>query len=97
MTVLMVERVTEGESSAARLCYLRGSPACLGCGLWARPPSRDRAARVPTQARAPRIYIYTIPVQSQSHSQFIKDKRLHVNTRNIQRQLYPCTATAEVD
>ena len=33
---------------------------------------------------------------SQSQSQFIKDKRLHVNTRNIQRQLYPCTATAEV-
>ena len=35
--------------------------------------------------------------QSQSQSQFIKDKRIHVNTRNIQRQLYPCTATAEVD
>ena len=32
-----------------------------------------------------------------TQSQFIKDKRLHVNTRNIQRQLYPCTATEEVD
>ena len=40
------------------------------------------------------------PVKNHNHnhnSLTRKDKRLHVNTRNIQRQLYPCTATEEVD
>ena len=45
----------------------------------------------------PSLDVGGIQSQSQSQSQFIKDKRLHVNTRNIQRQLYPCTATEEVD
>eukprot|EP01044_Picomonas_judraskeda_P012516 COSAG03_NODE_1798_length_3505_cov_2.392543_2_plen_263_part_00 len=35
------------------------------------------------------VQLYRGCTLSQSQSQFIKDKRLHVNTRNIQRQLYP--------
>ena len=63
------------------------------------PPSRHVACRAAAVRLAPRAAggVSTSISVSQSQSQFIKDKRLHVNTRNIQRQLYPCTATEEVD
>ena len=61
-----------------------------------RPAPRPAAAAGrPARVCGGRAYYIVLSSTKEysQHSQFIKDKRLHVNTRNIQRQLYPCTAT----
>ena len=84
-------------AGAVALACGNAGPAAIACGNDAcraalAPSWSSRASR-----ELPRLSAVHSYIKTQSQSQFIKDKRLHVNTRNIQRQLYPCTATEEVD